>query len=309
MINNDTDSVGQALRKARESKGWSMEEAAKRTKLKVDAIRKMEADEFELLPNVPNARGFVRIYARELGLNGWELMRNFADAPEMPLDGLDLRPEDLEAIPKRTQPPVATSQGIGMFVIFLILAGAVGLIGLKLYQIWPSQGSGDLTDGGAGPVESIPAVETPRGQPVAPLEVKAVPVQGIPEASPVPRAQPMAPAATPLPAVPVATPVETVPTAVPAASINRLRLLGKPGTQDADRFVRVTARRDGAEVILYADILNEGTILPDPSMPAWEADQFIVLFRETAAVQIIFNETNFGSYDVPGVQTVRLPAE
>ena len=52
----DMTSIGAQLCEAREAKGWTVEEAAKRTKLKGDAIRKMEADEFELFPSISYPR-------------------------------------------------------------------------------------------------------------------------------------------------------------------------------------------------------------------------------------------------------------
>ncbi|MEM1157106.1 MAG: helix-turn-helix domain-containing protein [Verrucomicrobiota bacterium] len=312
-MKKEMTSIGAQLRKAREEKNWTVKEAARRTKLKVDAIEKMEADEFELFPSISYARGFVRIYARELGLNGWELMRSFEDAPDVPVDGLDLHPDDLEAIPRRTQPPLATSQSIGLFVFGLVIVMALVLVGIKIYQIWPSgEATGEIQTLQTGPGSTGPAT----AEPLAPAAVPSdSPLAPSPQ-SPAPAvAAPAAPLAAP--AAPSAQPVDgTTVTAVPAhpaaavpAQINRLRLRAPVNAPDKDRWVRVTGiDENGSESILYEALIPAGATLPDPLSPAWTATKFRVKFREAAAIQIIMNGTNFGTYDGRGVQTVELPA-
>lgn len=292
-------SIGQQLSAARAAKQWTIEEAAKRTKLKRDAIQKMERDAFEEFPNFSSARGFVRIYARELGLNGWELMRLFPDGPDVPVEGLDLHPEDLEAIPKRAQPPIATSQSIGLFLIFIVVAVVLVLLGIRVYQIWPGAA---LRDSGVS--SSQPSEEAPPRAESAVIEARAVPAsEDAPDAVPVvptpPRATPVA-----LPAVPVAEPVA----ALPVRQVNQLRLSAAAAVPASARYARVTAFQDGQETVLFEDVLPDGRVFPDPSMPAWRAERFEVLLREAGVVEIIFNETNFGPYEKPGIQTINLPA-
>jgi cytoskeleton protein RodZ len=312
-MNEDMLSIGAQLTEAREVKGWTVEEAARRTKLKADAIRKMEADEFELFPSISYARGFIRIYARELGLNGWELMRNFEDAPDVAVDGLDLHPDDLESIPRRSQPPLATSQGIGLFVVMVVFLVVLLLAGIKVYQIWGGDGSSE----DPAIAQSIEAAELAMVQQAgasdqpAPVIVKAVPDENSIDA---PAA--VAPAETlAVPAAPVAQPVEgAAPVPTPEvmaepnpAEINRLRLRAPVNAPDEDRWVRVVAINNGQESILYEALIPAGATLPDPLSPAWSAGEFRIKFRQAAAIQIIFNETNYGSYERRGVQTVNLP--
>jgi len=311
-MNEEMTSIGAQLSEAREAKGWTVEEAARRTKLKSDAIRKMEADEFELFPSISYARGFVRIYARELGLNGWELMRNFEDAPDVPVDGLDLHPDDLEAIPRRTQPPLATSQGIGLFVFGVVILIALVLIGIKIYQIWPSgenqevQQMSNAVEPAA--IDPVAPAAVPADNPLTPTPKTTTPPPTPVAAPAVPVAQPAVPAAQPVNegVAPAAASVE--PVAPNPAQINRLRLRAPVNAPDEDRWVRVTGiNANGQETVFYEALIPAGATLPDPLSPAWTAAQFRVKFREAAAIQIIMNGTNFGSYERPGVQTVELP--
>ncbi|MEM6884687.1 MAG: helix-turn-helix domain-containing protein [Verrucomicrobiota bacterium] len=308
-MEDETTSIGAQLAEAREAKGWTVEEAARRTKLKTDAIRKMEADEFELFPSISYARGFVRIYARELGLNGWQLMRSFEDAPDVPVDGLDLHPDDLEAIPRRSQPPLATSQGIGLFVFGLVILIALALVGIKIYQIWPSGEEEssipivqEMVDPGLN--EPLTPAAVPADNPLTPTPQTATPATS--PATPV--AVPAAPPAQPVEGgIPAAVPVDS---AIPnTAQINRLRLRAPVNAPDEDRWVRVTGiDAEGNESILYEELIPAGATLPNPLSPAWSAARFRVMFREAAAIQIILNGTNHGAYERRGVQTVDLPA-
>lgn len=308
-MEDETTSIGAQLAEAREAKGWTVEEAARRTKLKTDAIRKMEADEFELFPSISYARGFVRIYARELGLNGWQLMRSFEDAPDVPVDGLDLHPDDLEAIPRRSQPPLATSQGIGLFVFGLVILIALALVGIKIYQIWPSGEEEssipivqEMVDPGI--TEPLTPAAVPADNPLTPTPQTATPATS--PATPV--AVPAAPPAQPVEGgIPAAVPVDS---AIPnTAQINRLRLRAPVNAPDEDRWVRVTGiDAEGNESILYEELIPAGATLPNPLSPAWSAARFRVMFREAAAIQIILNGTNHGAYERRGVQTVDLPA-
>ena len=61
--------VGPALRKARERRGSRLDEAARDTKLRVDQLRALEAEDFEALLGDVYVRGSLRTYAQYLGLN------------------------------------------------------------------------------------------------------------------------------------------------------------------------------------------------------------------------------------------------
>lgn len=61
--------LGQALRSARELQGLSVVDVAQRTKFSVHQVEALEADDSEHLPQGTFLRGFVRSYARVLGLD------------------------------------------------------------------------------------------------------------------------------------------------------------------------------------------------------------------------------------------------
>jgi len=61
-------SVGQYLREQRESRGMSVEEISRGTRVPVASVERIEADRFDELPGEVFVRGFVKSYARALSL-------------------------------------------------------------------------------------------------------------------------------------------------------------------------------------------------------------------------------------------------
>lgn len=79
--------VGPALRKAREHRRLTLEEAARDTKLRIDQLRALEDEDFEALGGEVYARAALRTYAAYLGLNADKVMGVYArhaDDPEPP---------------------------------------------------------------------------------------------------------------------------------------------------------------------------------------------------------------------------------
>ena len=104
--------LGERLRRAREAKGLSLKEAAERLALKAGVLEALEACRFEVLPEPPLARGYLRRYALLLGLD----------------------PEALLALYPRQAPPPPPRKGpgrrpfpLGLFLfLLLLLAWATG---------------------------------------------------------------------------------------------------------------------------------------------------------------------------------------
>jgi hypothetical protein len=70
--------VGSALRRAREVRGLSLDEAARDTRLRVDQLDALEREEFDVLPGEVYVRASVRTYASYLGLDPDELTGAYA---------------------------------------------------------------------------------------------------------------------------------------------------------------------------------------------------------------------------------------
>lgn len=65
---------GQMLRTARENKQWSLTDTEEVTKIRVRYIQALEEENYGILPGLTYAKGYLRTYAKQLGLNSDEII-------------------------------------------------------------------------------------------------------------------------------------------------------------------------------------------------------------------------------------------
>jgi cytoskeleton protein RodZ len=137
---------GQLLRAEREALGVTVREVAETLNLSTTVIQALEGDQYERLPGVVFARGYIRAYARLLELDPQPLLALYPGQtngvsvqPVMPEPGL------AEWI--RRRPAVVLS------VLGLILVAALGAIAVLL---WPEQGLQSLWRGGEPETVIVP---------------------------------------------------------------------------------------------------------------------------------------------------------
>lgn len=75
-----SDSLGENFQRAREAKGLTLEEAAARTRILPQYLKAVEDNNYAKLPDEVFAKGFVRSYARLLGLNEGAVIRQFDES-------------------------------------------------------------------------------------------------------------------------------------------------------------------------------------------------------------------------------------
>lgn len=285
--------VGPQLEAARTRLGYSLEEVAARTRLHVGVLRHLEAGRFDKLPSLAYTRGFLRIYARELGLDPKVILREFQPSADWEDSLTDLRPEMLEALPTRAAEPVLTSRQVGFGVLSLAALFIFSVIGIQMYRVWPVKSSKDPST--LAPIGLNEKSQSPASTPATPSSdafVKAA----LP-ANPTAGSPPAPAASSSLPSV------QVTETPAKPATPNLLQVRAKK-----DTWVRVVAIREGAEVQVFEDTIDEDDMMPEKNDPAWSGDSFIVTTREAADLELIYNGSNFGSYEKPGAQTFRLPA-
>ncbi|MBF0361821.1 MAG: helix-turn-helix domain-containing protein [Oligoflexia bacterium] len=66
---NDIDDIGSYLRNARDKKGMTLEEVSRRTKILLTILKELEKNNLTALPDKTYIKGFVKAYAKEVGLN------------------------------------------------------------------------------------------------------------------------------------------------------------------------------------------------------------------------------------------------
>ena len=189
-------SPGELLRRERETQGLSRDEVAAALNLRPAVVDGLEADDYDQVPIVAYRRGYLRAYARLLGMED----RTVLDAYTSRFEGDE--PERRVTPVQVTRPPSRIGAWLFKLVTLLVIAG---LIGLTLMW-WQSRGGSEPPDvGDSGPV----SVDTLDGTTILEEEPAPVTGEGLP---PLPEegVDPIAPGAPAAPA-PTAPPGEVDP--------------------------------------------------------------------------------------------------
>lgn len=140
--------IGEALREAREERGLSLDDAAEETRIRATHLAALEREEYERLGGNVYVRGFIRSYARAVGIDPERLL---ADHPISASPGpvekppTPLRNESLEPGPRR-----------GLSVVAAV-AAVVAIVGLA---VWGG-GSDDRVDMDDDPLAGIETGQDP----------------------------------------------------------------------------------------------------------------------------------------------------
>lgn len=231
MSESGQPSVGQTLRDAREAQGVTLDDAAVRLRLMHRQIEAMERDDFESLGQPVFARGFVRNYARLLGLAPDALLARMSGAPvEQPA----VSPVE-PALPRSW----LTSPWLILLLLGLLLVVAVPV---ALY-LWLNSEGGDGAIKLAPPVAQSHPAQAPTPAPVAAPVAATAPVP-VPADAAAPAA-PVVPAA-PAPSAAVSAEQAGAPaTSAPAAagSVLHIEFGGESWTEVKDASGRMLLRK------------------------------------------------------------------
>lgn len=121
------DTVGEFFKHVRETKGLTLDAVASKTCIHPDFLRALEENNFVLLPDQVFAKGFVRSYARSLGLDEHDAMRRFAESAgpfyEKQGERERLRQKQAEDERKRktSRQVVAGATVVGLLALVLLL--------------------------------------------------------------------------------------------------------------------------------------------------------------------------------------------
>lgn len=112
---------GETLRKARESRGWTIAEVAAQLNLTPQRLNQVEQGAFDKLPGHTFARGYVRAYAKLLDVDQNRLVLEFDQ-----FTGSDAAGSSVHSL-GRIEEPVSYSQRILRMVSFVLLLALAGL--------------------------------------------------------------------------------------------------------------------------------------------------------------------------------------
>ena len=88
--------TGEYLRKLREEKKISLEDAARETTIRINYLQAIENDELEGLPSIAQARGFTRLYAAYLGIDSEDVYQVVERINNPKVEELEQGEEDSE---------------------------------------------------------------------------------------------------------------------------------------------------------------------------------------------------------------------
>lgn len=250
-------SVGELLRSAREAHGYSLVDVAQALKLTQRQVEALETERFDLLPGAAFARGFLRNYAKLLGLNPDPLIQSLAQtdgvgAPDlapvcnaegtMPAGDGGLRPSAM---------PIA--------LVALLLLGAV-IAGW--YFDWFEQPKDTAASNAVieTPVAPAAVMPVPPAADLAPVVIPDdAPAGTVPAtpATPTEESGAILPNPAPEGEVPVTPPAEVAPPETPAPSSEASKRPRIVLSFKGESWVEV---RDAADKIIFARTNRAGSV-------------------------------------------------
>src|SRR5277367_2649544 len=163
--------VGKQLQEARLAKNWTPELAARETKIKVERVRDLEADDYSHFTSPTYARGFVRTYARALGLDEYRILRQLDnklpddDSANIVTDG------GVAYLPETAMPPRAAHRDYtGLYVVMglgAMVTMAIVFVLFEAYRVgelsrwFTNNPEPPIAVAGTNAVPITPTVETP----------------------------------------------------------------------------------------------------------------------------------------------------
>ena len=262
---------GETLRQARESNGWSLAEVALKLNLTVTSLSNLEAGAFDKLPGHTFARGYIRAYAKLLGMDQTVLVQQFDQST-----GTDSQGSNVHAL-GRIEEPVRVSHTILRIVSLLLLIAVIGG-GFVWWQDQTSLRTKDLTSlapehvevEGADGTTQIHPIDEPEDQAVEENQADTSTTLALPQSETsaestgaegaAPATTPTAPAATPT--APVHTPAPVVATpATPAPNV--------PATPAPTVTAPVVPAAPAAPAEAVAPVAGDGQVQLQFSADCW----------------------------------------
>lgn len=224
---------GAALAAARQKKGWTIEQAASLVKLAPRQILAIEADNYAALPGLAVARGFVRSYAKVLGLDVNAVTASLPQesavqqrdhiVPQHQLS-TPFSEGPLPAMMMSTRGNSSALPIVAGVVVVALLAGAAAMrwteLGANVPQLafLKSHHEEAAAASGTSPdAQNVQSAETASST-ETPVNARVETITSAPAEEPAKPAAPVAEAPAPVAQAPVAAKPEPVQAATPAAS-------------------------------------------------------------------------------------------
>lgn len=293
---------GDTLRQARESRGWSLAEVASKLNLTQVSLSNLEAGAFDKLPGHTFSRGYIRAYAKLLGMDQAPLVQAFDQ-----YTGTNAQGSDVHGL-GRIEEPGRLSHNLLRIVSLLLVLALVGggflwwqdqaamrgkdQAGLAMEHVEVESADGTTQIHPLDEPEDQAVADAKEGQPTelnlnqgqaqAPVDpaTPGAPAGSSPSVAETPAVQPQVPAAAPAPVVtaPVAPPAAAPasPAVAPVAGAGQLTMQFV-----ADCWTQVT---DGNGKVLLSALKRKGDNVDLSGKPP-----FAVRLGYARGVQMTYN--------------------
>ncbi|PSH02964.1 MAG: hypothetical protein CXZ00_14740 [Acidobacteria bacterium] len=301
-------SFGENLRQARQARNITLRDISAATKISTRALQALEDERFDLLPGGIFNKGFVRSYARYVGLDEEKTIAEYLAAvkvpiPETDMETLSSQVEAARKVPQKSQ--FALNAGAFLGVLAVIVALVLGGLWLREHrkearEQVAAQPPVEKQNANPAPAASAPALPTTSGQTSA--TAGAVP-------TPAPTFAP-APVPTPAP-VPARTPTQTeavnpLAAATPAQGTGTAQVASEESTAPVQISVTAKAR---AWVSVRADGKFVETLTLDPKKPELRTRSFtanekiMLIVGNPAGISVTYNGNPTGDLGPEGQRT------
>ncbi len=293
------ESVGEFFRQVRETKGLTVDEVASKTRIRTDFVKALEEGNFAKLPDQVFARGFVRSYARSLGLDEEDAIHRFVQSAgafyEKQGERERLRQRQVEEERRRRANRKAVGVAIAVAIatlVFLLSREQTSTLVRRSGSDAPTISkksapfAKDAKESAARPAAELPPPIAPPLKPVEPAAVSAKPAQEKMPASP-PAMAPVAVAKAPVQSDTLASqPSASMGSDGPLAGLSVDGPVGSDGPLVLD-----LAATELSWVVVQVDSGSHQEALLRPGEKAqWKAqDQFTVTLGNAGGVRAELN--------------------
>ncbi len=211
------ESMGEFFRQVRETKGLTLDEVATKTRIRMDFLKALEEENFAALPEQVFVQGFVRSYAKALGLAEDDAIHRFAQASfsyytkQGEVDWLMRRQAEEERKQSANRKAVMVAMGVALLTLIFLLSREQSsrLVGQSSFD--RSAPSAKLTTPLDPQPQVVPPTPAPEVAPPVPQAQMSEPPSVLPKVRAESKVDPVpGPARTTSPA-PIPPPIAAVP--------------------------------------------------------------------------------------------------
>ncbi len=283
------ESVGEFFKQVRETKGLTIDNVASKTRIRSDFVKALEDGNFAKLPDQVFARGFVRSYARSLGLDEEDAIHRFIQSAgafyekQEERERLKVRQAEEERKRRANRKAVAVAIGIAVLTLIFLLSREQSSV---LHRGNPDQASIKRSAQTAND-----ALEAATRQEPEPVAVAPKP-SDVPAAMPKPTTDARRPESAVSPMVASRPEAETVSTASLGTDgpLGGISLGGAETTTDGQLVLDLEATELSWVVVQIDDGSPQEALLRPGEKVSWKGqDQFILTLGNAGGVKAELN--------------------